>query len=460
MVYEKTDNSGTYVYHYDHLGSTKLVTDIDGKTICRFDYGTYGELLTTEYMSDGLKTTDASRIKFLYNGQLGVITDDNGLYYMRSRYYNPEIKRFINQDILTGNIGNSASLNRYSYVEGNPISYTDPFGLSPFSYFTDKIKPNISVHTALDALGCIPGPVGTFFDLTNAGLYFAEGDWKSGTESIIFAIPGMDLGGKGTKFIMKGTKAGKIVGNILKGVDFVGNVAAAFITADRFGNNVAGMIDKYMVNEAAASWDTVGEVGDLLVSGLMVGHYSKGAANSASSIDFSTKEFNPKDYAGKVVDESLIENVTYGGNKAPIGAKTLDVNNIISVSGRNLPLKYDLQFFAEGGSRTRWGKEHGRGNVKHNNAIETELDKAYIDGASDIRKNRVQRDANGKRVYSSDGKYTRPDASYVLNGKRYNTNYISNYTLDNVDELNRELEAFQRMVEADSDAINRLVFQY
>ena len=314
-----------------------------------YNYGNYGELLTTEYMSDGSEITDTSRIKFLYNGQLGVITDNDGLYYMRSRYYNPEIKRFINQDILTGNIGNSASLNRYSYVEGNPISYTDPFGLSPFSYFTDKIKPNISVHTALDALGCIPGPVGTFFDLTNAGLYFAEGDWKSGTESIIFAIPGMDLGGKGTKFIMKGTKAGKIVGNFLKGVDFVSNVAAAFITADRFGKNVAGMIDKYMVNGESVSWDT----------------------------------------AGKVVDESLIENVTYGGNKAPIGAKTSDVSNVISVSGTNLPLKMNLQFFAEGGSRTRWGKEHGRGNVKHNNAIETELDKAYIDGASDIRKNRV-----------------------------------------------------------------------
>ncbi|MBQ8923604.1 MAG: RHS repeat protein, partial [Lachnospiraceae bacterium] len=217
LAYEKTyadnEDDKTLIYHYDHLGSTKLVTDIDGKTICRFDYGTYGELLTTEYMSgnsgdgsDKDKGDYIPHIRFLYNGQLGVITDDNGLYYMRSRYYNPEIKRFINQDILTGNIGNSASLNRYSYVEGNPISYTDPFGLSPFSYFTDKIKPNISVHTVLDALGCIPGPVGTFFDLTNAGLYFAEGDWKSGAESIIFAIPGMDLGGKGTKFIMKCTK--------------------------------------------------------------------------------------------------------------------------------------------------------------------------------------------------------------------------------------------------------------
>lgn len=83
-----------------------------------------------------------------------------------------------------------------------------------------------------------------------------------------------------------------------------------------------------------------------------------------------------------------------------------------------------------------------------------------MDGATDLRKNRVQRDANGNRVYAADGTYTRPDASYVLNGKRYNTNYISNYTLDNIDELNRELDAFQRMVEADPEAMTRLVFDY
>ncbi len=101
-----------------------------------------------------------------------------------------------------------------------------------------------------------------------------------------------------------------------------------------------------------------------------------------------------------------------------------------------------------------------KGNVKHNNAIETELDTAFMDGATDLRKNRVQRDANGNRVYVADGTYTRPDASYVLNGKRYNTNYISNYTLDDIDELNRELDAFRRMIEADPEAITRLVFDY
>ena len=65
-----------------------------------------------------------------YSGRLSYMKDENGIYYMRARYYNTDIRRFINQDIITGSIGNSQSLNRYAYVQGNPVSYTDPFGLS------------------------------------------------------------------------------------------------------------------------------------------------------------------------------------------------------------------------------------------------------------------------------------------------------------------------------------------
>jgi hypothetical protein len=52
---------------------------------------------------------------------------------MRARYYNPDIKRFINQDVLLGNINNDQSLNRYAYCNGQPVSNTDPFGLCPDS---------------------------------------------------------------------------------------------------------------------------------------------------------------------------------------------------------------------------------------------------------------------------------------------------------------------------------------
>ena len=97
------------------------VTDATGSVIETYNYTPYGELIDGEYRED---------IPFLYNGQYGVTTDSNGLYYMRARYYNVEIKRFINQDVLLGVLERVSSLNRCTYVEGNPISYLDPFGLA------------------------------------------------------------------------------------------------------------------------------------------------------------------------------------------------------------------------------------------------------------------------------------------------------------------------------------------
>ena len=92
---------------------------------------------------------------------------------MRQRYYDTEIKRFINQDILTGSIGDSQSLNRYAYVQGNPVSYSDPFGLSPFERLRQAFR---SLHAVLNIAGIIPGPVGMLASLAQAGLYGLEGN--------------------------------------------------------------------------------------------------------------------------------------------------------------------------------------------------------------------------------------------------------------------------------------------
>lgn len=66
---------------------------------------------------------------FTYVGRDGVEDDVNGLYYMQSRYYAPELMRFIQKDAnYGGELENLQSLNRYAYVEGNPIDRTDPDG--------------------------------------------------------------------------------------------------------------------------------------------------------------------------------------------------------------------------------------------------------------------------------------------------------------------------------------------
>lgn len=129
------DSSGNYSnYHYDYRGSTTALTNSSGAVTDRYSYGTYGELLSH---------TGSSTTPFLYNGRDGVMTESNGLYYMRSRYYSPELKRFINADVLKGAISSSETLNQYAYANGNPVSMVDPFGTSAEPSISSKIA-NIS----------------------------------------------------------------------------------------------------------------------------------------------------------------------------------------------------------------------------------------------------------------------------------------------------------------------------
>ena len=116
-------------YHFDCRGSTIAITDAAGNVTDTFAYDTYGKMLSR---------TGTSKVIFGYNGRDGVVTDDNGLISMRARYYSPEMKRFINADIIAGAISNAITLNRYAYANGNPVSFIDPFGLSAWSWLKDK----------------------------------------------------------------------------------------------------------------------------------------------------------------------------------------------------------------------------------------------------------------------------------------------------------------------------------
>ncbi len=218
------ENGNEYlIYHFNNIGSTEAVTNIDGEIVETFDYGPYGELLSENKCS----------IMFLYNGELGVATDSNGLYYMRARYYNPEIKRFINQDVMTGSIVNTPTLNRYAYVNGNPISLNDPFGLSPFLNWLD----GITGHDILDLLGMLPG-IGFVFDGINAAWYAQEGDYYNAACSLVSALPGAGdaLGvfaktGKSCKLVTAFHKTGS-AGNLMIGSYELGKTADKYISGD------------------------------------------------------------------------------------------------------------------------------------------------------------------------------------------------------------------------------------
>ncbi len=141
-------------YHFDYRGSTVALTDKTGQVTEIFQYSPYGLLVSGE----------ASTTPFLFNGMYGVMTDASGLYYMRARFYSPEMRRFVNQDILRGGITDGQSLNRYAYVTGRPVSFVDPFGLIGFIptwtkeqayYPPSSISPDVALEVAITLLELI-----------------------------------------------------------------------------------------------------------------------------------------------------------------------------------------------------------------------------------------------------------------------------------------------------------------
>jgi RHS repeat-associated protein len=131
-------------YLFDFRGSTVALTDNAGKVAQRFQYGPHGEL----------EKGEVTVTPFLFNGRYGVMTEGNGLSYMRARYYSPDIKRFVNMDVLLGKVSEGQTLNRYAFVTGQPVSLVDPFGLEQ-----EQTPQNEKVTLVLAISGLfIPGP--------------------------------------------------------------------------------------------------------------------------------------------------------------------------------------------------------------------------------------------------------------------------------------------------------------
>lgn len=53
---------------------------------------------------------------------------EGDLYFMKARFYDPGLGRFLSADTIVPELANPQSLNRYSYVYNNPMVYTDPTG--------------------------------------------------------------------------------------------------------------------------------------------------------------------------------------------------------------------------------------------------------------------------------------------------------------------------------------------
>ncbi|MDF2804273.1 MAG: hypothetical protein K0S61_4178 [Anaerocolumna sp.] len=79
-----------------------------------------------------------------------------GLYYLRARYYDPVLGRFINEDTVEGQVNNPLSMNLYTYCHNNPLLYSDPTGNTLRDFFAglaNALDENITFGALIWVLG-------------------------------------------------------------------------------------------------------------------------------------------------------------------------------------------------------------------------------------------------------------------------------------------------------------------
>ena len=113
LSHMQTLDDGMYHACYqDEQGSTAYITREDGEVENSYVYDAFGNVLERK---------EGVRNDILYRDQQ--YDQEAGQYYLRARYYNPVIGRFIQEDTYRGD-----GLNLYAYCGNNPVMYYDPSG--------------------------------------------------------------------------------------------------------------------------------------------------------------------------------------------------------------------------------------------------------------------------------------------------------------------------------------------
>lgn len=139
LIYKIDVSDNPYYYHYNVTGHTIAITDASENIVNKYFYTPSG-ILTNKI--------EAIVNPFCYVGKYGVFDDGNGLFYMRARYYDPDVGRFVTKDP----IGFEGGINQYAYADNNPINR---FDISGFVQIEIIPPVNISGQPFID-----PGDIG------------------------------------------------------------------------------------------------------------------------------------------------------------------------------------------------------------------------------------------------------------------------------------------------------------
>ena len=133
-------NGNNYIYVKNVQGDIVAITDISGNIVTEYSYDPWGKLLSISG-----NTIIGELNPFRYRSYY--YDSDIQLYYLQSRYYDPETGRFINSDDVRyiGSTGTQLSYNSFAYCENNAVNNCDPRG------YVGKVQSFLAtVHLAIN----------------------------------------------------------------------------------------------------------------------------------------------------------------------------------------------------------------------------------------------------------------------------------------------------------------------
>lgn len=129
------NSSGTATNYYvlnNSRGDVEALYNTSGTLVARYTYDAWGNIISIKN-SVGTDITSSTHIANLnpirYRGYH--YDSETGFYYLNSRYYNPEVGRFINADdasVITLDPTSFYDKNLYAYCDNNPVSRVDESG--------------------------------------------------------------------------------------------------------------------------------------------------------------------------------------------------------------------------------------------------------------------------------------------------------------------------------------------
>ena len=121
-------NDIPYSYVKNLQGDIVAILDSTGTAVVSYVYDAWGRPISkTGSMAGTLGTVQP----FRYRGY--VYDEETGLYYLRSRYYNPNLGRFVNADRVFDANASVTTYNQYAYCDNCPVIYLDSEGRGLFT---------------------------------------------------------------------------------------------------------------------------------------------------------------------------------------------------------------------------------------------------------------------------------------------------------------------------------------